>query len=118
MVRITSLITGWLLLGAAVAPVCAADAFNTARLREIDAAIEHAIANGETPGAVIWIERDGVVYHRAYGSRSIAPTREPATEDTIYDVASLTKAIATAPSVWLLIERGEIGLDDPAKKYL
>jgi uncharacterized protein YbbC (DUF1343 family)/CubicO group peptidase (beta-lactamase class C family) len=85
----------------------------------IDAAIEQAIAAGKLPGGVIWIEHDGkVLHHRAYGHRALEPKREAMTKDTIFDAASLTKVVATAPSIWLLIERGKVGLDTPAKVYL
>lgn len=85
----------------------------------IDTAIERAIADRKLPGGVIWVERNGrVLHHRAYGHRSLVPKREPMTKDTIFDAASLTKVVATAPSIWLLIERGKLALDAPAKTYL
>jgi uncharacterized protein YbbC (DUF1343 family)/CubicO group peptidase (beta-lactamase class C family) len=83
-----------------------------------DRAIESAIAAHKLPGGVLWVERPGVVYHRAYGLRAIEPHVEVMTEDTIFDAASLTKVMATAPSIWILIERGKIGLDDPVQRYI
>ncbi len=83
-----------------------------------DRTIEAAIAARKTPGGVLWVEKDGQVYTRAYGLRAIVPHEEAATEETIYDAASLTKVIATAPSIWILIERGKIGLDDPVQRYI
>lgn len=84
-----------------------------------DNPITHAIAEKKLPGGVLLVEHDGkVLVHRAYGNRALEPKREPMTKDTIFDAASLTKAVATAPSIWLLIERGKIGLDTPAKTYL
>lgn len=92
--------------------------FREAKLREIDAAIEKAIAGRKIPGGVLWIERRGETYHRAYGHRALVPRVEPMSEDTLFDAASLTKAVATAPSIWLLIARGKVALDAPAKRYL
>jgi len=92
--------------------------FDRAKLREIDAAVDGAIAARRLPGGVIWIEHDGSVHHRAYGNRAIVPERERMTEDTIFDAASITKVVATTPSIWLLIERGKIDLDAPVSRYL
>jgi uncharacterized protein YbbC (DUF1343 family)/CubicO group peptidase (beta-lactamase class C family) len=92
--------------------------FQPEKLLEIDAAITAAIAAGQTPGGVLWLEHDGVAYHRAYGRRAVFPNPEGMTEDTIFDAASLTKVLATAPAVLVLVERGRIGLDDPVRRYL
>jgi uncharacterized protein YbbC (DUF1343 family)/CubicO group peptidase (beta-lactamase class C family) len=94
------------------------ETFDPGRLREIDARIDKAISDHQTPGAVFWMERNGVAYHRAYGNRALIPAIEPMTEDTIFDAASLTKVIATAPSIWLLIKDGKIALDAPVKTYI
>ncbi len=85
---------------------------------DVDAAIEHAIAEKKIPGAVIWIEKGAGVYTRAYGSRALVPAVEPNDAGTIYDAASITKVVATAPSIWLLIERGKVELDAPISRYL
>jgi uncharacterized protein YbbC (DUF1343 family)/CubicO group peptidase (beta-lactamase class C family) len=92
--------------------------FRDAKLREVDAAIEQAIAEKRIPGGVLWIEHRGRSYHRAYGSRALVPAVEAMTEDTVFDAASLTKVVATAPAIWLLIERGKLALDAPAATYL
>lgn len=85
----------------------------------IDRLVETSIANKEIPGAVVVIGHDGkVVFHRAYGMRSLEPTREKMTEDTIFDMASLTKPIATTTSVMELYQRGMFRLSDPVAKYL
>ena len=87
-----------------------------------------AIAAGTVPGGVVVIGHAGkVVFHQAYGSRkpagepgldgSPAPA-EPMTEDTIFDIASLTKCLATATAVMQLYEHGEVAFDDPVQKYL
>jgi uncharacterized protein YbbC (DUF1343 family)/CubicO group peptidase (beta-lactamase class C family) len=84
-----------------------------------DAAIEQAIAADELPGAVLLVgHRGSVVYRKAYGSRALFPQREAMTADTIFDLASLTKVFATAPSVLLLMEQGKLRLADPAARYL
>jgi uncharacterized protein YbbC (DUF1343 family) len=92
--------------------------FFEAKLAELDAAIEDAIARTNCPGAVLWIERLGTAYHRAYGHRAVLPAVEPMTEDTVFDAASLTKVIACAPAVMLLVERGQVALDTPLHRYL
>ena len=95
-----------------------AAAFDPAKLRAIDAAVDAAVEQKRIPGGVIWIERNGSAYHRAYGHRAVEPQVERMTEDTIFDAASITKVVATAPSIWLLMERGKIALDAPVKTYL
>ena len=85
----------------------------------LDAAAEQAIRDGLIPGAVILIGHDGKVVHRkAYGARALVPAREAATVDTIYDIASLTKVVATTPAIMKLYEQGKIKLDDPVTAYL
>jgi uncharacterized protein YbbC (DUF1343 family)/CubicO group peptidase (beta-lactamase class C family) len=70
------------------------------------------------PGGVLWLEHRGVTYHKAYGHRALVPAEEPMTEDTIFDAASLTKVIACTPAVMLLVERGQVNLDEPAQTYI
>ena len=85
----------------------------------IDRIIEGGIAAKKFPGAVVIVGHNGrVVFHRAYGNRSLIPQPEPMTEDTIFDVASLTKVLATAPAVMQLYEQGRFLLNDPVSKYL
>ncbi len=89
------------------------------RLAFIDAAVGEAIEKKETPGAVVLVaRRGGVVWRKAYGSRAILPQREAMTPDTIFDLASLTKIVATATSVMILVERGKVRLGDPASLYI
>jgi hypothetical protein len=95
-----------------------AGAFRETKLREIDSAIDEAIAAKKIPGGVLRIEHGGRVYHRAYGNRALVPAVEAMAEDTIFDLASITKVVATAPSIWLLIQRGKIAIDAPAATYL
>ena len=91
---------------------------NFAKLAEMDAAITNAIADKKLPGGVLWIERNGQSYHKAYGHRALVPKEEPMTEDTIFDAASLTKVIATTPAAMLLIERGKLHLEDKVRDHL
>jgi len=93
-------------------------AFRADKLAEMDAAILNAIAEKRCPGGVLWLEREGVIYHKAYGRRAVAPAAEPMTEDTIFDAASVTKVAACAPAVMLLIERGRVALDERVRTYL
>jgi CubicO group peptidase (beta-lactamase class C family) len=67
---------------------------------------------------VFWLERGADRYYKAYGKRAVIPADEVMTEDTIFDAASLTKVIACTPAVLLLVERGQIGLDDAVAKHL
>src|SRR5215475_6108511 len=92
--------------------------FHNEKLVEMDAAITHAVTDHQCPGAVLWLERNGVAYHKAYGKRALAPTEEPMTEDTVFDAASLTKAVACTPAVMLLLERGQIDLEQCVQTYL
>src|SRR3972149_30993 len=88
-------------------------------LRGVDAAVQAAIGAGEIPGAVGLLgQGERVPYRKAFGARSLVPRQELMTEDTIFDVASLTKAVATTPAVPLLAEQGKLSLDDPLGKYL
>jgi CubicO group peptidase (beta-lactamase class C family) len=91
---------------------------NAAKLEQMDKEIVQAIAEHHLPGGVLWVESHGERYHKAYGSRALVPKIEPMTEDTLFDVASLTKVLATAPALMVLYERGQILLDEPVGTYL
>ncbi|HEX5229409.1 MAG TPA: exo-beta-N-acetylmuramidase NamZ domain-containing protein [Bryobacteraceae bacterium] len=85
----------------------------------VDREIDRAVHDGLIPGAVVLVGHDGrVVYEKAYGSRAIVPRRELMTVDTIFDIASLTKVVATTPALMRLFEQGQIRLNDPVTKYL
>ena len=104
---------------AAAASRPAIPAERLARLARIGAVVEEGIAARELPGAVVLAGRGGrTIYRRAFGSRAVEPAHEPMTADTIFDVASLTKAVATAPSVMILVEEGRIRLGDPVTRYI
>src|SRR5688572_19243374 len=90
-----------------------------ARLAMIDEAVAAAIADKKLPGAVVLVGRgDAVVYRKAYGNRAVMPTPESMTVDTIFDMASLTKVVATTSAVMMLVEDGKIRLTDPVAQYI
>src|SRR5882757_740368 len=85
----------------------------------LDQQVEQAVRDGLIPGAVLVVGHNGKIVHRkAYGQRALVPAREPMTIDTIFDLASLTKVVATTPAVMRLFEQGKIRLADPVTKYL
>ena len=59
-----------------------------------------------------------MIYRKAFGERSLEPRREAMTVDTIFDLASLTKVIATTTAVMQLVEQGKIASNDPVAKYM
>ena len=89
------------------------------QLAYIDEAIAEEIAKKQLPGAVVLVGRQGkIAYRKAFGNRALEPNMEPMTLDTIFDLASLTKVVATATSVMILVERGKIRLGDPVARYI
>src|SRR5215218_135208 len=94
-------------------------ALSSARLAQMDAAVAEEIANKKLPGAVVLVGRKGrVVWRKAYGARALNPAREPMAPDTIFDLASLTKVVATATSIMILVERGKLRLTDPVSVHI
>jgi uncharacterized protein YbbC (DUF1343 family)/CubicO group peptidase (beta-lactamase class C family) len=92
---------------------------STERLAKIDEAVLASIERKETPGAVVLVGRNGrIVYRKAFGDRAIEPKQEAMTIDTIFDLASLTKIVATATSMMILVERGKVSLADPVALYI
>ena len=93
--------------------------FDADRLRRVDAVIEQGLEEKKMPGCVFGVARRGkLVWLKAYGHRQWEPTPVPMTTDTLFDLASITKPVATACSVMLLVERGKLGLDDKVTRYL
>jgi len=89
------------------------------KLNQIDALVEKDIADKKLPGAVVLVGHKGkIVFREAYGNRALLPQVEKMTVDTIFDVASLTKVVATTTSVMILIERGQIRLSDTIGKFI
>jgi uncharacterized protein YbbC (DUF1343 family)/CubicO group peptidase (beta-lactamase class C family) len=105
-------LTAWTVVDAKRSPA-------TGRLASVDAVIEQAIHDDNIPGAVLLVGHNGqVIYRKAYGNRALEPRREPMTLETIFDLASLTKVVATTTAVMKLVEQGKIRLNDPVAKYL
>ncbi|KDE97829.1 beta-lactamase [Mycolicibacterium aromaticivorans JS19b1 = JCM 16368] len=100
----------------------------TPDLPEVSKIVTEAVAANRLPGAVVVVGHGGkIVFRRAYGVRKLPGERgldgspapaEPMTEDTIFDLASLTKPLATATAVMQLYQQGRLGVDDPIQKYL
>ncbi|MGA8311659.1 MAG: serine hydrolase domain-containing protein, partial [Terriglobales bacterium] len=85
----------------------------------LDSIVNDAIHDGQIPGAVLLVWHNGrVIYRKAFGNRALEPRREPMTIDTIFDIASLTKVVATTTAVMQLVQKGEVRLNDPVTKYL
>ncbi len=92
---------------------------STPRLEKMDQVIAESIGKRQLPGAVVLVARKGrVAWRKAYGFRAVEPVRESMTPDTIFDVASLTKVVATATSIMILVERGKVRLSDPISNYI
>lgn len=112
-------ITGVFLLLAAVS-ASAGDVLPTTveRTHRIDQLMEGAISRGLVAGGVVLIgDHEGALYERAYGKTSAAPTATPMAMDTIFDIASLTKVVATAPAILKLAEEGKLSLVDPVVRW-
>jgi len=102
-----------------VAQVSTASLVSVSRLGQMDAVIQESIAQHKLPGAVVVVGRKGrIVWRKAYGSREVEPVREAMTVDTVFDLASLTKVVATATSIMILLERGKLRLSDPVSTYI
>ena len=92
---------------------------NSIRLQNADCVINQAIREKQIPGAVLAVVRHGkMAYLKAYGNRQLIPTVEPMTTNTVFDLASCTKPVATAMAVMLLIERGMLRTEDAVNMYL
>ena len=90
-----------------------------ASLSAIGPLVDRAITDHKIPGAVVIVGHDGqIVYRRASGMRSLVPSREAMTPDTIFDMASLTKPLMTATAVMQLYAQGKIDVDEPVARYL
>ncbi len=88
-------------------------------LAHIEREVQAAHGEGQFAGCVVAIGRgERLVYLRAFGDRQVEPSRAPMQTDTLFDLASLTKPIATATSVMAVLERGQVRLRDPVQKHL
>ncbi len=107
---------GGMLAAAAASP--ATGDLTEQQLAPIAPLAEQAIREGKCPGAVVLISHQGkVVYQKAFGERSLVPIHRPMTLDTIFDMASLTKVIATTTALMQLVEQGKIVLTAPVAEY-
>ena len=85
----------------------------------ISTLINAAIDAGKLPGAVVLIGHGNrIVFEHAYGNRALEPAAEPMTEDTVFDMASLTKVLVTTTAILQLYEQHQLDLDAPFAKYL
>ena len=92
---------------------------DSARLNVIDQIVEEGLSRGKMPGCVVLVGHRGhTVFHKAYGYRRLQPEKAAMLPDTVFDLASLTKPIATATSVMSLIEQGKLTLDDPVGRHI
>jgi CubicO group peptidase (beta-lactamase class C family) len=91
----------------------------TNRFHAAAALVEEAVEKKGVPGAVLVILHKGEVAHRQYwGYAGLRPEKRPMTCETLFDLASLTKPIATGSALALLLEAGKVKLDDPIERYL
>lgn len=109
----------WVQPAPAQAQSSAAAGVDRARLSRIDELVDAAIAARQTPGAVVLVGLgDQIVYQKAFGIRASQPATEPMTLDTAFDVASLTKVVATTTAVMTLVEQGRVRLNDPVSRHV
>ena len=89
------------------------------RFDAIEPLVREAMAEKKLPGAVVLVgRRDRILYQKAFGYRALVPAPEPMTLETIFDIASLTKVVATTTSVMILVEQGKIRLSDRVATYI
>ena len=88
-------------------------------LAVLDSIVLDAIHEKQIPGEVLLVGHNGqVIYRKAFGNRALEPRREPMTPDTIFDIASLTKVVATTTAVMQLVQKGQVRVNDPVAKYI
>ena len=91
----------------------AAVGLDGSRLQRIDEIVAEGLAQKKMPGCVVCVGRHGkIAFLKAYGQKQLQPSELPMTTDTLFDMASITKPMATATSIMLLIERGQLRLSD------
>jgi uncharacterized protein YbbC (DUF1343 family)/CubicO group peptidase (beta-lactamase class C family) len=102
-----------------LASAATAKGSNAPNLAVLDSIVLDAIHDHQIPGAVLLVGHNGqVIYRKAFGNRALEPRREPMTVDTIFDLASLTKVVATTTAVMQLVQKGEVRVNDPVAKYI
>lgn len=101
-------------------PLCGppSSAADNEKFAKIDAAVDAALKRNDCPGAVVVVvHKDEVVFRKAYGSRLVVPEKMPMAAEAVFDMASLTKPMATGTSVMLLAEQGKLAFSDPVAKH-
>jgi CubicO group peptidase (beta-lactamase class C family) len=92
---------------------------NAEKLQQIDAIVQDGLDQKKMPGCVVLVgRRDKIVLLKAYGNKRLKPAVEAMTTDTVFDLASLTKPIATATSVMILVDQQKLKIDEPVATYL
>lgn len=95
------------------------ESVSSVALARMDSVIKDEIAKHRLPGAVVLVGRKGrILWQKTYGFRAVEPAPEAMTAETIFDLASLTKVVATATSIMILVERGKVRLHDPVSVYI
>jgi uncharacterized protein YbbC (DUF1343 family)/CubicO group peptidase (beta-lactamase class C family) len=97
----------------------AAEGANAPNFAPIDNLIQEQVNDDGITGAVLAVGHNGrIVHQKAFGYRALLPRREPMTLDTVFDLASLTKVVATTPSVLRLVQAGKLRLDDAVARHI
>lgn len=92
---------------------------DTQRLKYADQAIQKAVDNKEIPGAVLAVVKDGkMAYLKAYGNKQVYPKVIAMDTNTVFDMASVSKSMSTAICAMMLIERGQLRLQDKVSLYV
>ena len=92
---------------------------NPVKLAQVDRVVNDAITAKEIPGAVLSVVRgNDIVYLKAYGNKSVVPTVEPMTTETLFDLASVSKCVGTTLAFMQLIENGYVRLTDNVDRYI
>ncbi len=92
--------------------------FRIDRLTPLEAVVNEGLEAGRMPGCVIAFGRRGkLAWLKAYGQRQLLPEPQPMQTDTVFDMASITKPVATATSVMILLEQGKLRLRNRVADY-
>ncbi len=95
-----------------------ASSFDKEALKKLEKLVSDAATKKKIPGGVLWIDHRGKHYAKAFGARSVTPKREKMTADTAFDLASLTKVVATAPSILILQQRNKLSINHKVSQYI
>jgi CubicO group peptidase (beta-lactamase class C family) len=91
--------------------------FNPQKLARVGDYLRDQVANGKIPGAILLIQQHGKpVYHEFFGVQDVV-SKKPMTDQTIFRLFSMTKAITAVPAM-MLLDEGKFSLDDPVAKYI